>query len=143
MFEHVLKEPAELKTLIRQFYEDGAAIMRRALLEKVTMLGHLLNVVGHVRSEIVAAQRQFTDGQLVATDILQDECLHVFDVADVVSLELGLDNLKKLAVHTFEQDDRGKLCLLHCLRFPCAERKIELAGSHGQVNQPLNQGFFT
>ena len=80
--------------------------MGRAFLVKIAMLGHLLDVVGHVRTQIIAAQGQFPDSQLVAADIVENQRLHVVDVANVVTFELGLDHLKKLTVHPFEQDDR-------------------------------------
>src|SRR3546814_4753953 len=68
-----------LEALLRQADPHRAAVVRRPLLVEVAVLGHFLDVVGHVRAEIVAAQRELPDRQLIAADIVEDKRLNVAD----------------------------------------------------------------
>jgi hypothetical protein len=114
--EHVIHAGAQLKTLIRQFDADGPSVMGRALLDQVAVLHHLANIVRHVRAEIVATVRQFTDRQLFLTDIEQNQRLNIVDVLDPETVKLCFHDLQKLAVEPLDQFDRFKVarpCVFH------------------------------
>jgi hypothetical protein len=77
--------------------------MLRALLLQLAVLNHLLDVIGHVGAQIVAALRQLTDGQFIGSDIEQDERLDVINVPDALAIKLGFNDIKELTVHPFDQ----------------------------------------
>lgn len=87
--------------------------MGRAFLNQVIVLDHLADVVGNVRSEIVAPVRQFADSQLVLADIIQDHRLDVVHVLNVLPLKLPLDHFKKLSMKPFDQVDGFQILFYH------------------------------
>src|SRR5271169_2970365 len=72
-FELALKHDAHLvaqpRSLAGQSNADRAAVVQRAFLYQIAVFDHLLDVVGDVRAEITAAQRQFADGHLRISNV--------------------------------------------------------------------------
>jgi hypothetical protein len=110
---HLAELVAQLLALLGQADMDRAAIVLGAFLNEIVVLDHLLDVVGHVRAEVAAAQGQLTDRHLGIADIVQDEALHVIDVVDPQTVELELDDLEKMTVQAFDQPDRFEILGLH------------------------------
>jgi hypothetical protein len=72
--------------------------MRRAFLHDIAVVDQLPQVVGDVRSEIAAAQRQFAYRHLGIPDVEQHHPLHVVDVVDgePIGFEFGQPPVKPL-----------------------------------------------
>src|SRR3546814_12436314 len=82
---------------------ERPAVVRRALLDEIAVLDHLLHVVGDVGAEAVAALGELADGELLLADVEQDQRLDVVQVADALAVEVGLDDLEALAVEPLDQ----------------------------------------
>src|SRR5208283_2645738 len=92
---------------------DRTAVMRRALLRQISVLDHLLDIVGDVGAEIATAQHEFADGHLGITDIKQYHPLDVVDVVDPQPIELKLYHLQELPVKAFDQRDHFEIHVVH------------------------------
>ena len=73
---------------------DRTAVDARALVADEAEVDQLLQIVGHVRAEIVAARAQFAGGQLRIADVEQQQRLDGIDVAAAVAVELILEALQ-------------------------------------------------
>ncbi len=104
---------AQRLPLLGEAHAHRAAVMRRALLHQVVVLDHLLDVVGDVRAQVAAAQRQLADGHLEIADVEQDHGLHVVDVVHALGVELELDHFQELAVQALDERDHVKISGLH------------------------------
>ena len=82
---------------------EGAPVVGRALLEQIAVLDHLLDVVGYVRAQVIAALGEFAHRQLLLADIEEDQGLNVVEVTNAQAVQLGLDHFKALAVQTLDQ----------------------------------------
>src|SRR5579884_396084 len=100
---HRAEPVAQLASLFGQADMDRPAVVDRAFLGEIAVLDHLLDVVGHVRAEIAAAQRQFPDGHLGIADVEQHHALHVVDVVNAEPVELELDDLKEVTVKALDE----------------------------------------
>src|ERR1700731_2855020 len=92
---------------------DRSAVMDRALVPEIPALNHLLDVVGDVRPEVIAAQRQLTDRDLGVPDVEQHHGLHVVDVVYPEPVELKLDNFQVMPVKPLNQRDDLKIVVAH------------------------------
>src|SRR6266568_6415606 len=92
---------------------DRAAVVHRALLHEVVVLDHLLDVVGNVRAQITAPQRQLADGHLGVADVEQHQALHVVDVVDAKPFELQLHDFEKMAVKPLDQRNHLEIPVRH------------------------------
>ena len=77
--------------------------MQRTLLNQIARFDHLLQIVRDIRPQVITAQRQFADGQLIAADAVKDQALHVVDVLDVLAVQLELEHVEELAVQPLNQ----------------------------------------
>src|SRR5215471_8553086 len=100
---HAGEPVAQGAALVGQLHMDRPAIVHRALLQQIAVLDHLLDVVGDVGAEVAAAQGQLADRHLGIPDIKQHHALHVVDVVDAESVELELDDFKKMPVKPLDQ----------------------------------------
>src|SRR3546814_4671335 len=98
---------------------ERPAVVRRALLDEIAVLDHLLHVVGDVRAEVVAALGELADGELLLADVEQDQRLDVVQVADALAVEVGLDDLEALAVEPLRSEEHTSE-LQSLLRISCA-----------------------
>ena len=80
---------------------------------EVAKLDQLLDVVGHVRAEIVAAGPQLAGRQLGIADIVEQQGLHAVDVVPAAALELVLDDVEQTAMQTLNQREGLKIKRLH------------------------------
>ena len=74
----------------------------RSLMVDVAVVHQLLEVVGDVGAEIIAAVGEFADRQHVFADVEQDHRLDVVEVPDALPVEIGLDHFKALAVQALD-----------------------------------------
>ena len=92
---------------------DRPAIIYRALLHEIAVLDHLLDVVGDVRPQIVAAQCKLADGDLGIPDVKQHQGLHIVDVVNAAPVELKFDQFEKMAVKPLDQRDDLEIGVAH------------------------------
>ena len=69
-------------------------------------LDELLQIVGHVGAEIVAARAQLARGELLVADIVQQQRLHRIDVGAAAAIELVLDDVEQAAMQPLDQASR-------------------------------------
>ena len=96
----------QIKPLIGQLNACRTFIMRRALLNEVGIFDKLFHVVGNVGTKVVTTVRQLADGQLFSANIIKDQSLDVVHIINLKTIKLGLDNIKKAPVQTFNQQNR-------------------------------------
>src|SRR5262249_6691708 len=118
----------ELKALAAETQTHRTAIVGRTLVFEVTVLDHLLHVVGDVRAEVVAAVGQFADRQLLVADVEENEGLDVVDVLDAEAIKLELHHFEEVAVQALDEKNRIVIRVRHnVLDFP-AERNSSSSG---------------
>ena len=88
---------------------NRTAIHTAALMAEVAKLNELLDVVGNVRAEIIAAGAQLTRRHIVVADVIQQQCLNRIDIGATATIELVLDHVKEAAVKTLNQGERFKI----------------------------------
>ena len=66
-------------------------------------LDQLLEIVGDVGAEIVAARAQLARGQLLVADIVEQQRLHRIDVGAAAAVELVLDDVEQAAMQPLHQ----------------------------------------
>src|SRR5262249_10810631 len=81
----------------------GTAVDARALMIEEAHLDQLLEIVGHVRAEIVAARAQLTGRQLLIADVEQQQRLHRIDVGTAAAVELIFDDVEQTSVQPLDQ----------------------------------------
>src|SRR5271166_4584574 len=111
--KHHTHPVAQLRSLFGQTNADRTAVVQRALLHEIAVFDHLLDVVGDVRAEIAAAQRQFADGHLRVSDVEQHHPLDVVDVVDAETFELKLHHLQEVTVQALDQRDYFEIRVGH------------------------------
>src|SRR6516165_8293092 len=108
-----IDDATDLLALLRQANADRTTINARALMIEEAELDQLLQVVGDVGAEIVAARAQFARGQLLVADIVQEQSLHRIDVGAATAIELVLDNIKQAAMQPLHQRQCFQIERLH------------------------------
>src|SRR4051812_970515 len=78
---------ADLLALRGQTDADRATINARALMVEEAELDELLQIVGDVGAEIVAAGAQLAGGQLLVADVIEQQRLHRVDVGATAAVE--------------------------------------------------------
>lgn len=101
------------KTYRQEFYANrapypstlrGSSVCHGSIaLERCIRFRSFFDVVGYVRSQIIAAQSKFPYGHFVLTDIMQDHGLNVVDILNPFSIQLGFYHIQKITVQTFNQ----------------------------------------
>src|ERR1043166_5721928 len=76
----------------------GTAVDTRALMIEEAHLDQLLEIVGDVRAEIIAARAQFAGGQFLVADVEQQQRLHRVDIGAAAAIELVLDDVEQTSV---------------------------------------------
>ena len=77
--------------------------MHRALVHKILVLHHLLDVIGDVRAKITTAQCEFANGHFYIANIEKHHCLNVVDIVNPGAFQLQLHHLQELAVKTLNE----------------------------------------
>ena len=82
---------------------DRAAVDARTLVVDEAEVDQLLDVVGDVRAEIVAARAQFAGGQFGVADVEEEQRLDGVDVRAARPVELVLDHVEQATVQAFDE----------------------------------------
>src|SRR5437868_8646855 len=85
-----IDDAADFLALRGQTDADRAAINARALMIEEAELDELLQVVGDVGAEVVAARAQLACGQLLVADVIEQQSLHRVDVGATAAVEFVL-----------------------------------------------------
>src|SRR5215472_1784625 len=98
-----IDDVAHLAALVGELDAHRAAVDARALVIKEAHLDELLEIVGDVGAEIVAARAQLAGGQLLLSDIVQQQGLYRIDVGAAATVELVLDDVEQAAMQPLDQ----------------------------------------
>ena len=71
-------------------------------------LDKLLQIVRDVRTEIIAARAQFTRGQFLVADVVEQQSLHRVDVGAAAAVERP-DDVEQTAMQTFDERERFEI----------------------------------
>ena len=94
---------ANLAALVGQRDAHRATIDARALMIKEAHLDELLEVIGDVGAEVVAARTQLARGELLVAYVVEQQRLHRIDVSPAAAIELVLDHVEQAAVQPLHQ----------------------------------------
>lgn len=90
-----LDDVADFLTLRGQADADRTTIDARTLVIEEAELDELLQIVGDVGAEIVAAGAQLAGGQFLVADIVQQQRLNGVDVGAAAAVEFVLDDVEQ------------------------------------------------
>ena len=76
-------------------------------------LDELLQIVGDVGAEVVAARAQFARGQFLVADIVEQQRLHRIDVGAAAAIEFILDDVEQAAMQPLHQSQCFEIERLH------------------------------
>src|SRR6185295_8485922 len=93
-----IHDAADFLALRGQADADRAAIDARTLMIEEAEFDQLLQIVGDVGAEIVAARAQFARGQFLVADIVEQQRLHRIDVGAAAAVEFVLDDVEQAAM---------------------------------------------
>src|SRR5580704_5021949 len=100
---------ANVAALVGELDAHRAAVDPRALVIEKAHLDKLLEIVGDVGAEIVAARAQLARGQLLVADIVQQKRLDRIDIGAPLAVELVLDDVEQTPVQALDQSQRLKI----------------------------------
>src|SRR6266404_795124 len=108
-----LDDLADLLALRGEADADRAAIDAAALMIEEAEFDQLLEVIGDVGAEVIAARAQFARGQFLVADVIEQERLHRIDVGAAAAIEFILDDVKQAAMQPLHQSQRLEIERLH------------------------------
>src|SRR5438105_895730 len=94
---------AHLASLVGQPDAHRTTINPRTLMVEKAHLNQLLQIVGDIGSEIIAARAQFAGGKFLVADVVQQQRLYRVDVGAAPAVELVLDDVEQPAVQPLDQ----------------------------------------
>src|SRR6202043_1934905 len=102
-------DAADFLALRGQANADRTAINARTLMIEEAEFDQLLQIVGDVGAEVVTARTQFTRGQLLVADVIEQERLHRIDIGATATIEFILDDIEQAAMQPLHQRQRFKI----------------------------------
>src|SRR3984957_7636848 len=114
---------ANLRAFFGELDAYRAPVNARALMVEEAHLDELLQIVGDIGAEIVAARTQLAGGELLVADIVQQQRLHRIDIGATAAVELVLDNVEQSTVETLDQGQR-----LEIVRPDVVETRLTIGG---------------
>src|SRR6516162_4645317 len=109
-------DAADFLSLRGQANADRAAIDARPLMIEEAEFDQLLQIVGNVGAEVIAARAQLARGQFLVADVVEQERLHGIDIRAAAAIELILDDVEQTAMQPLDQRQRFQIERLHgCL----------------------------
>src|ERR1700735_587774 len=98
-----IDDAADFLALRGQANADRTAIDARTLMVEEAEFDQLLQIVGDVGAEIVAARAQFPRGQLLVANIIEQQRLHRIDIGTATTIEFILDDIEQAAMQPLHQ----------------------------------------
>src|SRR6266540_3129442 len=98
-----IDDVAHLAPFVGELDAHRAAVDPRALMIEVSHLHQLLEVVGHVGAEIITPRAQLAGGEILFTDVVQEQRLHRIDVGAAPAVELVLDDVEEATMQPLDQ----------------------------------------
>src|SRR6266581_3105789 len=96
-------DAADFLALCGEADADRAAIDARALMIEEAEFDQLLQIVGDVGAEVIAARAQFAGGQFLVADVIEQQRLHGVDVGAAAAIEFILDDIEQPAMQPLHQ----------------------------------------
>ena len=97
---------ARFLALVGQADAHAAAVGLRPLVVQVAHVNELLEIVGDVRAEIVAARLELACGQLAFADVIEKQSLHAVEIGAAKTIELVLDHVEQQTMQPFDETQR-------------------------------------
>src|ERR1700726_2569603 len=104
-----IDDAADLLALRGQADAHRATIDARALMIEEAELDELLQIVGDVGAEVIAARAQFARGQLLVANIIEQQSLHRIDIGAAAPIEFILDDIEQAAMQPLHQGQRFQI----------------------------------
>src|SRR5580704_11943829 len=104
-----IDDAADFLALRGEADADRAAIDARTLMIEEAEFDQLLQIVGDVGAEVIAARAQFARGQFLVADVVEQERLHRIDVGATAAVELILDDVEQAAMQPLYQSQRFEI----------------------------------
>src|SRR6202163_2307484 len=108
-----IDDAADFLALRGEANADRAAIDARTLMIEEAEFDQLLQIVGGVGTEVVAARAQLARGQFLVADIIEQQRLHRIDVGAAAAIEFILDDVEQAAMQPLHQRQRFEIERLH------------------------------
>src|SRR6185437_1153674 len=102
-------DAADFLALRGQANANRTAIDARTLVVEEAEFDQLLQIVGDVGAEIIAAGAQLAGGQFLVADVIEQERLHRIDVGAAATIEFILDDIEQPAMQPLHQRQRFKI----------------------------------
>src|SRR5262245_65206098 len=101
-----LDDIAHLAPLVGQLDANRATVNARTLVIEERHFDKLLEIVGNVRAEIVAARAKLAGGQLLVSNVIEQQSLHRVDIGAAAPIEFILDDVEQSAMQPFDECQR-------------------------------------
>src|ERR1700733_133060 len=98
-----IDDAADFLALRGQANADRTAIDARTLMIEEAEFDQLLQIIGDVGAEIVAARAQFARGQLLVADVIEQQRLYRIDIGTAATIEFILDDIEQAAMQPLNQ----------------------------------------
>src|SRR5262245_33826037 len=99
----LLHDLVDLLALLGEADAHRAAVETRPLVMQIAHLDELLQIVGNVRAEVVAARAQLTSGKFGIADVEQEQRLHAVDVRTPAPIKLILDDVEQATMKALDK----------------------------------------
>src|SRR3979490_2174916 len=106
-------DAADFLALRGQADADRAAIDGRTLMIEEAESDQLLQVIGDVGAEVIAARAQLARGQFLVADVIEQQRLYRIDVGAAAAIEFILDDVEQAAMQPLHQSQRFEIERLH------------------------------
>ena len=123
--------------LVGQLDAHRAAVDADALMVEEAHLDELLQIVGDVGAEVVAARAQFARGQLLVADVVEQQRLHRIDVGAAAAIEFVLDDVEQPAMQPLDQRQSFQIERPDVVETRFAFGRLDRLGNGFHVQRPL------
>src|SRR4029077_514239 len=114
---------AHVAALVGELDAHRAPVDAGALVIEEAHLDQLLEIVGDVGAEVIAAGAQLAGGELLVADIVEQQRLHRIDVGAAAAVELVLDDVEQTPMQALDESKR-----LQIVRSDMVEARLTVAG---------------
>src|SRR5215468_2487112 len=96
---------------------------------EVSHLHQLLEVVGHVGAEIIAPRAQLAGGEILLTDIVQEQRLHRIDIGAALAIELVFDDVEEATMQPLDERQGFEIVRTNVVEAPFALDRLHRFGN--------------
>src|ERR1700732_2125893 len=102
-------DAADFLALRCQANTDRTAIDARTLMVEEAEFNQLLQIVGDVGAEVIAARAQLARGQFLVADVIEQQRLHRIDVGPAAAGKFILDDVEQATMQPLHQGQRFEI----------------------------------